>query len=110
MKNAIFGGVIGAVLAALVVSVPAMPRADAMQAAAAGSSDLVVVPLSSADHRQQVLLIDSRQRVLGVYQVDAASGEVALKSVRNFHWDLQLSEFNSAAPLPREIRSLVDQR
>jgi hypothetical protein len=46
-----------------------------------------------------------------VYQVDPRSGAIALKSVRNIHWDLQMDEFNSGGnPSPKEIRSLLEQR
>jgi hypothetical protein len=37
-------------------------------------------------------------------------GDITLKSVRNIHWDLQMVEFNTEAPLPREIRSMLDQQ
>jgi hypothetical protein len=56
------------------------------------------------------MVIDAKLRVMGVYQIDGTSGEIALKSVRNFSWDLQMTEFNAASPLPREIRSLLEQR
>ncbi|HWA99039.1 MAG TPA: hypothetical protein VG713_11130 [Pirellulales bacterium] len=108
MKNTILGAVLGALLVATVTALPAMSRVDAMPAVAS-SSEMLVFPIPVGD-RHQLVVIDPRQRVLGVYQIDAPGGEIALKSVRNIHWDLQLSEFNSAAPLPREIRSLVDQR
>jgi len=29
--------------------------------------------------------------------------------VRNFQWDLLLSEFNATNPLPREIRSMIEK-
>jgi hypothetical protein len=41
--------------------------------------------------------------------VDAKSGEIVLKSVRNNHWDLQMIEFNATSPLPREIRSQLNR-
>ena len=54
---------------------------------------------------QIVTVIDPRQKVIGVYHVDRATGEITLKSVRNFTWDLQMVEFNSGQPLPKDIRS-----
>jgi hypothetical protein len=54
---------------------------------------------------QVVTVIDPRQKVIGVYHVDRATGEITLKSVRNFTWDLQMVEFNSGQPLPQDIRS-----
>jgi hypothetical protein len=59
---------------------------------------------------QQITIVDPRSRVMSVYHVDAKSGEIVLKSVRNIHWDLQMIEFNAVSPLPREIRSQIDRR
>ena len=52
-----------------------------------------------------VTVIDPRQRVMGIYHVDRATGEIALRSVRNLTWDLQMIEFNSGKPIPQDIRS-----
>lgn len=52
-----------------------------------------------------VTVVDPRQRVMGVYHVDRSTGEIALRSVRNLTWDLQMVEFNSGNPLPQDIRS-----
>ena len=52
-----------------------------------------------------VTVVDPRQRVMGVYHVDRSTGEIALRSVRNLTWDLQMVEFNSGKPLPQDIRS-----
>jgi hypothetical protein len=75
-----------------------------------GPTDLIALTMPQGEHRQQLVLVDPVRRVLGVYQVDPTSGEVALRSVRNVTWDLQMTEFNCAVPLPREIRSVVEQR
>jgi hypothetical protein len=58
---------------------------------------------------QQITIVDPRTRVMSVYHVDAKSGEIVLKSVRNIHWDLQMIEFNATSPLPREIRSQLNR-
>jgi hypothetical protein len=73
------------------------------------AGDLVVFT-SPADKNQQLLVIDTKTRVLAVYHVDTASGAVSLRSVRQFHWDLQLAEYNGVNPLPREIRQMIEQR
>ena len=59
---------------------------------------------------QQVTVIDTKQRSLCVYHISLADGQIALKSVRNFHWDTQILEWNSANPLPKEIQALLEQR
>jgi hypothetical protein len=47
---------------------------------------------------------------MSVYHIDRQTGEIALRSVRNVAWDLQMEEFNGVSPSPREIRSLLEQR
>ena len=84
------------------------PAAAATPPAAAGT-ELIVVPTSLADKGQMLTIVDPRQRVLCVYHVDAA-GKIALKSVRNIHWDLQITDLNNEKPLPREIRGLLEQK
>jgi hypothetical protein len=77
--------------------------------AASGSTQLVTLVTPLGENRQQLLVIDPELHVMSVYHLDG-SGEVTLKSVRNFHWDLQMEQFNGTNPLPREIRSLMQQR
>jgi hypothetical protein len=48
--------------------------------------------------------------VVFVYQLDFASGMIALRSVRSIHWDLQMSDYNGQKPLSQEIRALSEQR
>ncbi len=101
----------GLLIASLAVTV----RPDAVFAVrvgpspVSGSSQLVTLVTALGENRQQLLVIDPELHVMSVYHLDA-SGEVTLKSVRNFHWDLQMEQFNGTNPLPREIRSLMQQR
>jgi len=75
------------------------------------TGDQLIALTSDVDQtHQQVTIIDSKSRVMSVYHIDRKSGEVALKSVRNVNWDLQMEEFNGVSPSPREIRSLLEQR
>ena len=60
--------------------------------------------------RQMLTVVDPRQRVLSVYHIELATGKIALKSVRNIQWDLQMTDLNNEKPFPQEIRSLLEQR
>lgn len=103
-------GVIVAVVALGFIPFGAAAHADAMSAWQPGvGGDLITSINPTSDNRQLITMIDPRTRVLAVYMIDGATGEVSLKSVRAFQWDLQLAEFNGTSPLPREIRSLVEQ-
>lgn len=76
---------------------------------AAAGSDLIAVPAETADG-QVLTVIDTRQRVMSVYRIEGGTGKIALLSVRNIQWDMQLTEFNGEHPLPQEIRRLLEQR
>lgn len=78
--------------------------AEAVPASPA-SSELVTYVTAVAGQPQTVIVIDPRVRAMGVYHIDNASGEITLKSVRNFTWDLQMIDFNSGVPSPQDIRS-----
>jgi len=107
MKAAVIGALLGA---GLVVAMTAgASGVHATPLVPGTGSDLITLTTPIGEHRQQLTVIDPRMRVMGVYHIDGSSGEIALKSVRNISWDLQMSEFNAANPLPREIRSLLEQ-
>ena len=45
-------------------------------------------------------VVDPRQHVLGVYHINMVTGKIALMSVRNIQWDLQINDLNNEKPLP----------
>lgn len=51
-----------------------------------------------------VILIDPAGQVMSVYHIVRETGEIQLKSVRKFAWDLGLTDYNTSDPLPEEIR------
>ena len=113
MKRAVLGTLLGVGLVTAAVAVaeqrnevfrqPTTPKA-------ATGSELIVVPVSLGNERQMLTVVDPRQRVLSVYHIDLATGKIALKSVRNIQWDLQITSLNNESPLPQEIRSQLEQR
>ena len=76
----------------------------------AEAAELIALNFDSGEGRQQITVIDPRARSLAVYHVDRVTGGLSLKSVRNLTWDLQIEDFNSTNPTPREIRALIEQR
>ena len=116
MRHAVVGGAFTVAIAAgLVIGWMATPDADAQRpqgSAPRSLEDASIVAMSTDvdERRTQLTIIDPQTRGLVVYHIDKASGEVSLRSVRNFHWDLQMDEFNGKNPLPREIRSLLQTR
>ena len=74
------------------------------------SEQLIAFSVQDGEGNQQVTLIDPVGRAMSVYHIETASGEITLRSVRRFHWDLQMEEFNGTSPSPRDIRSLIERR
>lgn len=77
---------------------------------AVGDAQMIALSCDTADGRQQITLVDPRQRVIAVYHVDKTSGSVMLRSIRNVQWDLLMEDYNSASPTPREIKALAAPR
>jgi hypothetical protein len=75
------------------------------QSAAVGGSPLVTHVIAQENRPHTVVVVDPQQRSLAVYHVDLATGKLALKSVRNVTWDLQMRDYNTEDPLPQDIRS-----
>ena len=91
MRIAGYGLVIGIAVGAVALAVE-FPQAQAQRtvpAERASSADqLIALPFDAADGKQQITIVDPRTRVIAVYQVDKVNGSLALRSVRNVHWDL----------------------
>ena len=76
----------------------------------AAAGNIMAFCSENANGPSQVTLIDVEKRVMSVYHVDRSTGGIELKSVRNFHWDLLIEEFNGVSPLPRDIRALMEPK
>lgn len=76
----------------------------------AAAGDLMAFSSEHPTGPSQVTLIDVKTRAMCVYHVDRSTGAIELKSVRNFHWDLLMEEFNGVTPLPSEIRAVIQQK
>jgi len=108
MRNAAIGVSLAVAVAAMSAAWGGKANpANAQENLSAIGSGLIALS-SVADNQQQIAVIDPQQRVMSIYHVDLTSGKIELKSVRNITWDLQIEQFNSAEPLPEQIRSLLN--
>jgi len=71
---------------------------------------MLALPGPADETGQLIAVIDPRLRVIGVYHIEKATGKIGLRSVRNVHWDLQMTYLNCEPPLPREIQTLLESR
>jgi len=76
---------------------------------AAPGCQLIALRGPVGEKGQLTIVIDPKLRSMAVYSIDQADGKIALCSVRNIHWDLQMTYFDCKNPLPQEIRSLLNQ-
>ncbi len=112
MKSMASGAVAGVLLAVVALKWlgPALGNAQQPQRTPpsnAPQQQMMMVSPPGGDGAQHLALYDSEQKVLAVYQLDHATGAIALKSVRQVAWDLMMQEFNSGAPSPREIQRML---
>jgi hypothetical protein len=105
-----FGALVAAVWSAPAATSPVVAAQPGAGTSAAGAGGLIALACPAGDNRQQLTVVDPNMKVVGVYHIDTATGDIVLKSVRNIHWDLQMVEFNGGSPSPREIRTLLEQR
>jgi len=115
MKALVLGALAIAALAIGAVSAldhrgEALAQRLAPRGGVAVGSQLIVVPSPVDEKAQWLTVIDPKLRVMSVYQIDLTTGKIALRSVRNIHWDLQMMHLNNENPLPQEIRALLEQR
>jgi hypothetical protein len=113
MKRTVFGVLLGVVLAVVVALAGQYREALAQRvtpSATGSTGELIVVPAPAGERGQLLTVIDQRGRAMSVYFVEAATGKISLRSVRNIQYDLQMTDFNGESPLPREIRLQLEQR
>ncbi len=119
MKRAIVGLMVGAGVVTLAVSlldhrsqVMAQHVVPYSQSSPQpiGGDELIAVPSPMGEKGQMLTVLDPRQQTMGVYWIEAATGKITLRSVRNIRYDLQMTDFNGDNPLPREIRLQLEQR
>ena len=72
------------------------------------AGDLIALASQPTPGWEQIVVVDGTARVMSVYHVEHATGAITLKSVRSLAADLKLDEFNTASPLPREIRRMLN--
>ncbi|MEX0613853.1 MAG: hypothetical protein WD738_24295 [Pirellulales bacterium] len=109
MRHSLVGALIvaGLVIAATAgrsSSQPA-PEASVDYHTRSQTSELITHVFAAEGQPHVITVIDPRQRVMAIYHVDRSTGQITPKSVRNFTWDLQMIEFNSGDPSPKDIRS-----
>jgi hypothetical protein len=109
MRQSLLSALVGAVLVIAVAAGSGFTEpafGPLISTSPAAQSGELITHVTAVDGQPLVVtVIDPRQRVMGVYQVEHSTGKITPMSIRNFSWDLQMIEFNSGNPLPQDIRS-----
>ena len=111
MKTILLGALAGVLVTATgLIAFPENGEAQIHTAAVqrpAGFNDGLIALSETVDQQyQQVTVIDPLSQTMCVYHIKLASGEIALRSVRRIHWDLQMTDFNGTKPLASEVKTL----
>ena len=109
MRKGTFGLVLGIGLVLVVIGLFDAPATAQRPTSQSFRNGLVAFHSQLPNGIQQITVIDSERRTMGVYYVDPQTGKISLRSVRNTQWDLLMDEYNGSSPTPREIRVLMDR-
>jgi hypothetical protein len=108
MRHAMLGLLAGIGLTAAMAGWPA--GAEPVNGFRGTGGDLITHVVRNETGSLTVIVIAAQTRVMAVYHVQDGSGEIQLKSVRPFTWDLQLDGHNATKPLPEEIRKMLQSQ
>ncbi len=104
MRHAIWGLIVGVGFTAMLTGWPADAESVGVNTGTP-QGGLITYVQKFESRPTSVIIIDPEQRTMAVYYVGLEKGHIELKSVRNFTWDLGMTEHNSNKPLPLEIRN-----
>ena len=74
-----------------------------------GGAGLFIVPGQFSLNSFGCYLMDVDRQTLCAYWFDPSSKQLRLVSARNFRYDRQLGHFNTASPMPEEVKQLMEQ-
>jgi hypothetical protein len=105
MRTALVSGLLALfVVAGTWLEVFSQPAAPVQSSSADGQMQVLSTLLPTGV--QQIVMVDSQNRTMAVYHIEAMTGKIQLKSVRSLRLDLNMEEFNATTPLPSEMRLL----
>jgi hypothetical protein len=52
-------------------------------------------------------VVDQEGRRIAIYQINALTGALTLRSTRDISWDLMVSDFNAQEPRPAALQKML---
>ena len=83
--------------------------ADALRAEPIKSA-VQVVPIGTMPEGPVFVLLSETEKTLCVYQMNSArhgDGQLVLLAARSWEYDMQLKQYNTASPLPSDVKAMV---
>ena len=110
MREALIGILGGVIVTACVLSASAQHR-DVPETHLRGVDNrgekFIALDGLNADGHKMIVVIDDDRETMGSYLINTQTGQITLRCVRNFRWDLQMDEFNGSEPSPQKIQALL---
>lgn len=75
--------------------------------ATAGGGPLWVSESPVDDTTRLLIVVDQESRRTAIYQINAQTGTLTLRSTRDISWDLQVSDFNAQEPRPAALQKML---
>ena len=107
-KGVALGTVVGLVVCVIALAV-VDARHNVYGQVPAPQEGTIVVTMPAGDSGQFLIVVDTRQQVMGSYHVHGETGNIALRSVRKYSWDMMIEDFNGSDPRPHDVRRQVQQ-
>ena len=111
MRGALIGILGGVVVTAYVLAAAAdhrEPQKTHLRGTQSRGGDRIIALDGPHDEGQKlIVVIDDDQQTMGSYLVNTQTGQITLRCVRNFRWDLQMDEFNGSEPSPQKIQAIL---
>jgi hypothetical protein len=110
MREALIGILGGVVVTACVLSASADHRDSPethLRGAENRSDRIIALDGPNADGHKMIVVIDDDRQTMGSYLINTQTGQITLRCVRNFRWDLQMDEYNGSEPSPQKIQALL---
>lgn len=59
------------------------------------------------DTTRLLIVVDQESRRTAIYQINAQTGMLTLRSTRDISWDLMVSDFNATEPRPAALQKML---
>ena len=79
--------------------------AERLAATAAGPLWIAESPID--DTTRLLTVVDQESRRIAIYQINAATGTLTLRSTRDISWDLMVGDFNAQEPRPAALQKML---